>query len=377
MARPAVLDDTNGAPLRVRAGRVCVLAVLAACLSAPLAAAEYVWRLPAWASPPPVPADNPMTEAKVELGRRLFYDRKLAGPPYLACSNCHDPEKAFTDARPRAIGVTGQRLPRNTPGLANVAYQSVLTWADPGLTSLEAQALKPLFNEHPAEMGVRGFERTVLDRLRNDPIYPGLFRAAFGATNGRIDFDAVTKAIASFERTLLSFQSNYDRYRFGGERDALSAIARRGETLFFGPRLHCGACHAGLHLSDAIPEARFHNTGLYNLDGKGALPAGNQGLIAHTGRPADMGRFRTPMLRNIAQTAPYMHDGSLPGLAEVIAHYAAGGESARRERRSPLTSPLLQGFEISDAERRDLIAFLESLTDRQFLDNPAHHTPLR
>ena len=237
--------------------------------------------------------------------------------------------------------------------------------------------LTPMFGQDPEEMAITGFEERVLDFLKNDPIYPDLFAAAFPETSGAIDFDAVTRAIASFERTLVSADAPYDRYRYGGDEAALSDGAQRGAGLFNGDRLRCGNCHTGLHLTDAIPEPRFHNTGLYNLDGAGGLPEGNQGLIAHTRLDDDMGRFRTPMLRNIAATAPHMHDGSLATLDAVIDHYAAGGEAARLGSRSPLTSEFVTGFSISDEERADLLVFLESLTDRTFLTNLDHQNPFR
>jgi cytochrome c peroxidase len=354
---------------------VSALAVMFLSGAASSRADGFVWDLPVWMPPPPVPEDNPMSEAKVELGRRLFFDVKLSGPGYMSCASCHQPERGFTDGRPTAIGVTGQLHPRASMGLANIAYQTALTWADPGLRTLEEQALRPLFGEHPVEMAVAGYEETVLARLRSDPLYPRRFAAAFPETGGPIDFEAIAKAIAAFERTLLSFDAPYDRY-LRGDREAITSAAMQGEALFFG-RLGCGNCHGGPFLTDTIPEPRFHNTGLYNVDGRGALPAGNQGLIEHTGNAEDMGKFRTPSLRNVALTAPYVHDGSLPSLDAVIDHYAAGGNAARSTERSPLASDLVQGFNVTEGERRDLIAFLESLTDRAFVDSTSHRTPFR
>jgi cytochrome c peroxidase len=354
---------------------VSALAVMFLSGAASSRADGFVWDLPVWMPPPPVPEDNPMSEAKVELGRRLFFDVKLSGPGYMSCASCHQPERGFTDGRPTAIGVTGQLHPRASMGLANIAYQTALTWADPGLRTLEEQALRPLFGEHPVEMAVAGYEETVLARLRSDPLYPRRFAEAFPETGGPIDFEAIAKAIAAFERTLLSFDAPYDRY-LRGDREAITSAAMQGEALFFG-RLGCGNCHGGPFLTDTIPEPRFHNTGLYNVDGGGALPAGNQGLIEHTGNAEDMGKFRTPSLRNVALTAPYVHDGSLPSLDAVIDHYAAGGNAARSTERSPLVSDLVQGFNVTEGERRDLIAFLESLTDRAFVDSTSHRTPFR
>ncbi len=349
--------------------------IVAALLAVSVRAEPYVWDLPDWLDPPPVPADNPMTVEKVELGKRLFYELNLAGPSYMSCATCHDPQMAFTDGRPVAIGVTGQFHPRSTMALQNVAYLTVFTWADLTVTSLEDQMVTPMFGQHPEEMAITGFEDRVLDFLKNDPVYPGLFAAAFPETPDPIAFDTVRLAIAAFERTLVSADAPYDRYRYAGDEAALSEAAKRGEKLFNSEPLGCGYCHTGLHLTDAIPEAKYHNTGLYNLDGAGALPEGNQGLIEHTGLADDMGKFRTPSLRNVALTAPYMHDGSLATLEAVIDHYAAGGEAARTGERSPLASPIVFGFALTDGQKADLIAFLESLTDRTFLANLDHHNP--
>ena len=312
---------------------------------------RYAWPLPGWMPPPPVPPDNPMSAAKVELGRRLFYDGRVAGLNYMSCSTCHKPELAFSDGRPVAIGLTGQRHPRNSQGLANVAYLPRLTWADPGVTSLEDQTKLPLFGEHPVEMMANGREEAIVARLAVDLDYRRLFAAAFPESGGRIDFVAIRKALAAFERTILSFDSPWDRWRHGGDEAAVGAAAKRGEALFLGERLRCGRCHVPPLFTDAAAGEGYHNTGLYDLDGRGAYPTGNQGLIEHTGVPADMGRFRTPSLRNVAVTAPYMHDGSAATLGEVIDDYAAGGRAARSGARSPLTSPLVAGFSLRKTRR--------------------------
>ena len=261
--------------------------------------------------------------------------------------------------------------------LANVAYHPVLTWANPLLDSLEKQALVPMFGEAPVEMGLAGREHALFARLAADPMYPGRFRSAFQERNGAIDLGTITKALAAFQRTLVSADAPYDRYRYGGRSDAISPAAKRGEALFFSERLECFHCHGGVHLTDNLVHRRkpfaefgFHNTGLYDRDGKGAYPADNVGLIEHTGRAEDMGRFRTPSLRNVALTAPYMHDGSIERLEDVILHYGAGGRA-----RSGLTSPFLPGFTLSTSEIADLIAFLESLTDERFVADPRFADP--
>jgi cytochrome c peroxidase len=336
-----------------------------------------VGALPPGFLPVPVPEDNPLTAAKAELGRLLFFDTRLSADGSFACSTCHQPAHAFTDGRRRAVGVSGQQHPRNTMALANVAYNASLNWADPGLDRLEEQMQIPMFGLTPVEMGITGHEEEVLARLHSEPRYGPLFESAFPDDEGPIRFDNVIRAIASFQRTLISGSSPYDRYVYWDDAGSLSASARRGMRLFFSKRLGCAQCHAGFNFSGPVnaggrvEEPTFHNTALYSLDPEGSYPADNQGLYEHTGVATDMGRFRAPSLRNIALTAPYMHDGSLATLEAVIEHYAAGG----RAPQNPLKSPQLSGFEVSIAETRDLVSFLESLTDRAFLEDPRFRDP--
>lgn len=348
----------------------------------------WQWSLPPWLPPPLVPADNPMSAAKVELGRHLFYDGRLSADGTMACSTCHAQRLAFTDGRAHPVGVSGEAHPRSAMMLANVAYQPVLTWANPLVARLEQQALLPLFGEAPVEMGMSGRETELTARLAADPAYEAMFARAFPDQGGAITLVTITRALASFQRSLISANAPYDRYRFGGQRNAIPAAARRGEALFFSERLECFHCHGGPHFTDSVAHTRkplaeygFHNTGLYNLGGTGAYPPGGEGLHEHTGEPADMGQFRAPSLRNVAVTAPYMHDGSVPTLRAAIAHYAAGGRTipagpaAGIGARNPWKSPFVNGFRITEREVADLIAFLESLTDEGFLTDPAHADP--
>jgi cytochrome c peroxidase len=357
---------------------IVVATALSATWSAPPPGA-YVWNLPPGFPVPLVPADNPMTPAKVELGRNLFHDARLSGNGKLACSGCHDPELAYTDGRARAVGSLGAEHPRSAMSLTNVAYASTLGWDDPTLTSLEAQALVPMLNEHPVEMGIAGHEDQVLDRFRSDRAYRRLFDRAFPGSRDPFTLEHVARALASFERTLISGDSPYDRWAYRAEVDALTAEARAGARLFFSQRLACFRCHAGFNLSGNViyagsdPDAPvFHNTALYNLDGEGAYPETNRGVQRVTGLPADMGKFRAPTLRNIALTAPYMHDGSLATLEEVLEHYAAGG---RAIPDSPLKDSRMTGFELNAAERAALIAFLNSLTDESFVERARSRVP--
>ncbi len=370
--------------------RLAFLLLLVACSSVtappvpePLAASSvFEWDLPPGFPVPSVPAANPMSAAKVELGRHLFYDQRLSVNGEAACASCHRQELAFSDGRSQAIGATGEVHPRGAMSLTNVAYNLGFAWADPTLASLEEQARVPMFNQTPVELGLEGSGEAMIRRLTADRRIEALFAAAFPQEQDRIRLDNVLKALAAFERTLISGNSAYDRWLYRDERAAVSEAARRGMRLFFSERLGCFKCHSGFNFSaavtfdDASPrELEFHNTGLYNLGGKGAYPSSNRGLVEHTSRPRDMGRFRAPTLRNVAVTAPYMHDGSIATLPEVLDHYAAGGRSiesgplAGVGRDNPYKSSLVTGFSLTVREKEDVVAFLESLTDEDFLNN--------
>lgn len=344
----------------------------------------YRWNKPDWVPDPVVPRDNPMSAAKVELGRHLFYDKRLSADGSMACATCHQQDKAFTDGKALSPGVDKKDGVRSAMMLANVAYLPVLTWANPTQKQLERQMLTPIFGINPTELGMEGREQELFARLRADAKYPAMFRSAFPKEKGAINLSTITKAIASFERALVSFDSPYDRYKYGRQPDAISESAKRGEALFFGEELECSHCHGGFTFNDNIqharlpyPEIGFHNTGIYNQDGKGAYPADNPGIRAITGDAADEGKFRTASLRNIAVAAPYMHDGSIATLRDVIRkHYAVKGRAASNgQQPNPLRDNLIEGFAVSDADVDDLVAFLESLTDPGFLTNPKLSDP--
>lgn len=368
--------------------RVVALLVL---LASPVAAqdAAYRWDIPAPFPRPYIPADNPVSAAKVELGRHLFYDRRLSVNGRQSCGDCHRQELAFTDGRAQAMGTTGEAHPRSSMSLANIAYAPALAWGNPHLTALEEQARVPLFGTKPIEMGLNGEEQAMLARMRADTTYRRLFAAAYPGDTAAYDVTHVVRAIASFERTLVSMRAPYDRYRYGGDRGALSESAKRGELFFFsGQRGGCFQCHGGWnfsgavrHAGDSVARAAFFNTGLYNLPGALSYPAPNTGVHEFTQRADDVGRFRAPTLRNIAVTAPYMHDGSIATLSDVLDHYAAGGRTIASGARAgvghdnPNKARAVHGFTMTPDDKRDLIAFLESLTDSTFLRNPAFANP--
>jgi cytochrome c peroxidase len=388
--RPQVDTEDHGRGLAL-AGLVSALLVLAlaiaallsGCASTPRFVEEdpdaYQWDLPAGFPKPVVPKDNPMSAEKVELGERLFFDTRLSGNQTFSCASCHKPELAFTDGLARAKGSTGEIHPRGSMSLLNVAYSLSFNWGDPQKESLEEQMLVPMFGEEPVELGLAGMEKELVARLASDDDYQRMFAAAFPDARRPIKVKNIVKAIASYERSLVSGDSPYDRLVFWEDDSEFSVAARRGMELFFSHRTRCGECHAGFNFSGAVTfegaaPARpdFHNTALYNLDGDGGYPERNRGVWEFTGEPEDMGRFRPPSLRNIELTAPYMHDGSIATLEEVIDHYAAGG---RAGEGNPLKSELLSGFEISEAERNELLAFLRSLTDRRFVERTGPEVP--
>ena len=345
----------------------------------------YDWGLPNWVPLPVVPEDNPMSEAKIELGRHLFYDPRLSLDESISCATCHQQELSFTDGRSTSLGINGVSGIRSSMALVNLAYLPVYTWANPILTSLEQQALIPVFGSHPVEMGMEGKEDLLIQRLQQDNQYATMFARAFPDTAGSpISIRHTVQAIAAFERSLVSFNAPYYRYKYGNEPDAISQSAKRGENLFFGERLECYHCHGGLSFTDNMIHSRlpfaekgFHNTGLYNLDGQGSYPMANMGIREVTDDSRDEGKFRTPTLLNITETAPYMHDGSISTLKEVLLnHYAKKGKAVHDGAApSPKRSQFIVGFSITDQELEDLLAFLATLTDRSFLKNPAFSNP--
>lgn len=353
--------------------------------------ADYTWHLPKGFPMPVVPQDNPMTEAKVELGRYLFYDKKLSGNGSQSCSSCHLQELAFTDGLKTPVGSTGEVLIRNSPSLTNVAYNATLTWANPVLTDLERHILVPMFAEFPVELGMTGKETEILSRFKEDALYQELFSQAYPAAADPVTIQNIVLALTSFTRTLISGNSPYDQFVYQKNYDALTDSAKRGMDLFFSERTECHHCHGGFNFTHSVihqnnvqfVEMSFHNTGLYNLDGQGSYPLGNRGLFEISGKDSDMGMFRAPSLRNVALTAPYLHDGSAQTLEEVIRFYEAGGrvitegEYAGDGRQNPYKSGFVQGISLTDQERQDLVAFLESLTDTEFLTNPAFSDPFR
>jgi cytochrome c peroxidase len=351
---------------------------------------DFKWQLPQGWRLPVVPLSNPMSTAKVELGRRLFYDKRVSANETQSCASCHKQELAFTDGRATGLGSTGEAHLRGPMAMMNLAYTPSLTWAsrkfamDVSAQPLEDQAAVPLFGVGPVELGQT--ESMLEARLREIPEYKMWFSEAFPEDPEPITAQNVQRALASFERVLISGNSLYDRAN--RNEASLTESQQRGSDLFNGEKFECFHCHSQFSLSDHVHwqgksklELRYHNNGLYNVDGKGGYPEQNTGLHHESGVADDMGMFKVPSLRNIAVTAPYMHDGSIKTLSEVLDHYAAGGRTIKDGpnagvgSKNPNKDPLVRGFEMTEQERQDVIAFLESLTDEEFLTNPAFADP--
>jgi cytochrome c peroxidase len=306
--------------------------------------------LPSYFPALPVPANNPQSEAKIQLGRQLFYDRRLSADDTISCSDCHQQQFAFSNAGNRvSTGIRGQKGSRNAPSLGNVAWRKSLFW-EGGAPSLELQAMGPI-TAHD-EMGME--PAVLVKKLSSVPGYKRQFERVF---KDGVTMLNITRAIASFERTFVTANSAWDRYRAGDEK-ALSPAALRGMELFFNEKGDCFHCHNGFNFTNES----LHNTGV-NLENA------DLGLARITGKKTDEGKFKTPSLRNVALTAPYMHDGSIPTLEAALEHYNSGGKDNNN------VDTLMRPLGLSKAEIADLIAFLNALTDTEFTKNPKLSRP--
>jgi len=289
---------------------------------------------------------NELTQLRVDLGKRLFFDPILSRDKSISCSSCHHQSQAFADFSPVSTGVEGRKGKRNASTLVNLGWHEVFNH-DGGTATLELQMQVPL-TEH-VEMDMTFQE--IITRLAMEPDYVRHFAQAY-PENGLSGY-GLTRAIGAYERTLVSFNSPYDDFTYRGISDALNASQKRGLELFNSDRTQCSSCHTGFNFR----REGFENNGLY-------AEFADSGRAGITIKPEDRGKFKIPTLRNIGQTAPYMHDGSLWSLAEVVDHYASGGAN------HPNQSGLVSGFFLTEQERIDLINFLLALTDQKLLTNP-------
>lgn len=310
-------------------------------------------KVPLGLPPLSVPADNPLTAETIALGKKLFFSPLLSADGNISCSSCHDPQNAFADPHQFSTGVGAKLGNRNAPPVVNAAFNKMQFW-DGRAPTLEAQASGPMMN--PIEMAHT--PEGVESRCSESAELRSLFEAAFGpAPSGRspVTLERITRAIAAYERTLLRANSPFDRYLYGGDSSALTPSARRGLAVFRDPaKANCAACHIIGEKYALLTDGGFHNLGI-GMNPEGELT--DLGRYEITKREGDQGSFRTPSLRNVAQTAPYMHDGSLKTLKEVVDFYIGGGNA--NPYRDKLIHPLTH---LTREERADLVAFLESLT---------------
>ena len=343
--RKAVFGDSLPLGKRVLGSlAVCAVAILSSWIATPAAnavtATEYKLKMPFGLEETAVviPADNPLTVQKIELGRTLFFDKRLSNDNTIACASCHLAQFAFTDAKPVSTGIRGQKGGRSAPVAINRVFSSAQFW-DGRAATLEDQSIGPFTN--PIEHGFVNYD-VMMAKMKKIPGYKTLFLQVFG---GDITIGNVGKAIASFQRTILSGNSPADRFDQGGEAGAISAEAQRG-LLLFREKARCTKCHSGFNFTDE----KFHNAGIGWDDNKVDL-----GRYMVTKNPEDIGGMKTPTLREIARSAPYMHDGRFKTLEEVVNFYNQGGV------KNPHQDPLILPLELTKEEKHDLVQFLRTL----------------
>ncbi|MGD0961467.1 MAG: cytochrome c peroxidase [Methylomonas sp.] len=372
---------------------VCGFAVLAACNPAfgspesqpgtsPASSDYQLLGLP----PLPIPANNPQTPAKIALGNKLFHDKRFSIDGTVSCSKCHDDKKAFTDNLPVSVGNHGLTGTRNAPTVINAAFSKFQFW-DGREPDLESQAKGPFIN--PVEAGLPNNE-PILALVRGDPEYSAAFAEVFHVSGGQLTMEHVTKAIASFERTIIAGNSPFDRFYFHGEQAAMTERQQRGFQLFLGQG-RCVSCHTIEQDQALFSDGRFHNIGVGINAIQADIPRLAQAFLeanakggdvdklvltdkktSELGRFAvsrvfnDLGAFKTPTLRNVALTAPYMHDGSLKTLKEVIVHYNNGGVTPATAQVNAFLSGGIRPLNLLDNQIDDLAAFLEALTSAQY-----------
>jgi cytochrome c peroxidase len=310
---------------------------------------RYELPIPRGFPKPDVPEENFLTEERVKLGKMLFYDKLLSSDTSISCGTCHAPKTSFTDKEKFSLGVNKAIGDRNSMALINLAWHNSFMW-DGGVASLELQIMNPLTNHKEMNMQVSD----VVQRLSKHPMYPKLFKKAYGC---KPDAASLFKAIASFERTLVSSNSRYDQFYYGKDAMVFNNSEIRGYYLFNSEKTHCTSCHTGFNFTNNT----FQNNGLYS-------EYADQGRYKITFKEEDKGKFKVPTLRNIELTAPYMHDGSIKTLEEVVEHYNSGGHD------HPNKSSHIHNNDsppLTELEKIDLVNFLKTLTDTTFLNNPA------
>jgi cytochrome c peroxidase len=352
----------------------------------------FFFGLPALAAPPlglppvPIPADNPQTPEKIALGDKLFFDKRFSTTKEVNCATCHKKEQAFTDNLAVSEGINQLTGTRNAPTVINAAYMTT-QFLDGREPSLEAQSAQPFVN--PVEMGLENHD-PILKIVRSDPEYIDLFKKAFGKTGEHVTMKEVKQAIAAFERTIIAGDSPFDRYQYGGDETAMSESAIRGLEVFIGQG-RCISCHVIEQTQALFTNNRFHNIGVAFLKleekedevirafleskQKGASVdievltnenTSELGRFAISDELQDMGGFKTPTLRNIDKTGPYMHDGSLQTLDDVVTFYNNGGRLVETDPLSPYLDGGIRPLKLTDQQKADLVEFMKALTSPEF-----------
>lgn len=306
----------------------------------------FILELPAGFPPMPIPEDNPLTAEKIALGKKLFFDPILSVDSTVSCGSCHTIALAYADDVPISPGVEGRLGFRNAPTLTNIGYAPYMLM-DGGAATIEQQMYVPLEDYHEMAFNMV----LLIMRLRSNAEYGNLFYKVFQTEP---DAFGITRALGAFERSLISGNSAFDAYYYRGNTSALDDSQIRGMQLFFSDDLQCSKCHSGFNFTNYA----FENNGLSEDYGADS----GRARISHN--PVDADKFKVPTLRNIALTAPYMHDGSIASLEEVIEHYNSGGAN------HPNKSPLIQPLALTSDQKEDLLHFLESLTDNDFTHQP-------
>ena len=363
---------------------------------------NFQLNLPAHFPRPKPIEDNLISKEKITLGRHLFYDKRLSFDKSSSCATCHQQKLAFTDGKKNSTGVTGDSTIRNSMAIINLAYTPVYTWNNNLIKKLRFQSLIPLFSEEPIELGLVGREKILINELSFDSLYKNLFKKAYPDQAKPINLDNITKALESFQRSIISSNSPYDQF-LSGNKEAISEKAKKGADLFLSEKTECFHCHGGFNFTQTVDflgltnaNIEYHNTGLYNIGKENNYPQDNIGLKEITLQDSDMGKFKAPTLRNIALTYPYMHDGSIhcnndkkhnhkecseQALTRVLQHYAEGGrncidkECTSKDKNNPRTSGFISGFSLSQKEIEEMLAFLNSLTDCSFIKEEKYSNP--
>ena len=337
--------------------------------------------------PVPIPENNPQTPEKIELGDKLYHDARFSKDGKVSCSTCHDKDKGFTDNLPVSKGFNSLTGTRNAPTVINAAYMTSQFW-DGREPDLEGQSKQPPIN--PVEGGLPNHQ-PLLEVIKNDDDYVSQFKQVFNVEGKNITMDEVSKAIASFERTIIAGDSAFDQYYYAGKDDALTESEKRGLAVFTTGKGRCVSCHTIEQTQALFTDNRFHNIGIGFKKIKGKTPetaiaflkskhAGAEvdievltkenfselGRFAVTENLTQVGTFKTPSLRNIEITFPYMHDGSLESLEDVVDFYNNGGRVKEDDALSPFLSGGIRPLDLTDEEKADLVAFMKSLTSPQF-----------